>query len=339
MPIVAGSVRFRKRQVGTQAAFSSNTGATRILPYRGPITIEPNRTTPDVDTGSLDPVLPSFLGPQDIASSWEGKAAFDDLPYLYGSGIKGGVTPTGGATGRIWTYQAASLTADDLDYLTEQWGDDVPGDLITAGGGVIDSWSLGFGEDLAAFDLSASLVHARAAFGLGATGGLTIDTGPEWLYGAHTVIYMDAAPGSIGMTPIASAVHTASFEVANNLDKKRFADGSNIGFALAGYGRGAREITFTMQLAKTAAAIAEELTLDDSPVPTRYFDIKTTSTEIIAGGATPYSNSIRFPAELVTAVPGEIGGNTTIEFTYRAKYDPTLGFALKAVVVNTLATK
>ena len=333
MPI-QGFRRFRKHQVGKQSAFASNVPATRILPYRGAIVVEPNRTQPDVDTGSLDPILPSFRGANEITGSWDGNAAFDDLPYLYALGVKGGVTATG-ANPYTWTYQASSLTADALDYITDQWGDDVTSDVVVAGSGVIDSFSLSFGEDLGAFDLSAQLVYARAEYGSLYTGALTIDTTPQWVYGAHTVIYMDSVPGSIGITPITDAVHNASFSVNNNLDRKRFANGSNTSWELAGFGRGPREIEFTLTVAKTAATIAEAQTLDDTPVPTRYFDLKTTSTETIGG--TPYSNSIRFPAELISRADGEINNNTVITRTYRGKYDATRAYALRCVVVNGLA--
>jgi hypothetical protein len=339
MPI-QGFIRFRKHQVGVAAstAFASNVSATRVLPYRGSIALEPNRETPDVDTGSLDPALSAFLGALDVTGTWEGKAAFDDLPYIYALGIKGDVTPTGSATGRVWTFQAASLTADVFNYVTDQWGDDVTTDVITGGGGVIDSWSLSFGEDLSAFDLNAQLIYARAGFAGGFTGGLTIDTTPNWLYGAHTIVHMDTVPAAIGTSPIADAVHGATFEVANNLDKKRFANGSNAGFTLAGYGRGPREITLTLQLAKTAATVAEAQTLDDSPVPVRYFDIVTTSTETVPGGSTPYRNSIRFPAELISRSDTEIANNSVLELVYRGKYDETLGYALRTTVTNGLAT-
>lgn len=335
MPI-QGFTRFRKHSVGVTSTFSSNTGQTRILPYRGAIGVEPNRTTPDVDTGSLDPVLAAFLGPLDVTGPWDGKAAFDDLPYIYALGIKGGVSPTG-TTAKTWTFQAASLTADSFDYVTDVWGDDVTSDLITGGAGVIDSFTLSFGDDLSAFDVSAQLVYARVDLTGGLTGGLTVDDTPQWLYGAHTVVYMDSAAGSIGISPITDAIHSLNLSVNNNLDRKRFANGSNSGFALAGFGRGPREITLTLQVAKTATTIAERQTLDDSPVPTRYFDIKTTSTEVISGTATPYSNSIRLAAELVTATDTEINNNSVIELTYRGKYDPTLGYALRASVVNSLA--
>ena len=334
---IQGFIRFRKRQVGKQSSFASNTGASRVLPYRGTIKVEPNRTTPDVDTGSLDPVLAAYLGAQDITESWDGKEAFDDLPYVYALGIKGGVTATGGPD-YTWTYQAASLTADPFEYITEEWGDDVTSDLITAGGGVINDWQESFGADLAAWDLTANLYYARAEFGNGATGGLEVDNTPNWLYGAHTVVYMDDTAGAIGVTPLVSTVHGLTFAVNNNLDKKRFADGSNVGFDLAGYGRGPREITFTLQLAKTAASIAEAQTLDDNPVPTRYFDVDTTSTEIISGSSTPYSRSLRFAAELIGRDDTEIDNNSVITLTYRGKYDSTLGYALRAEVVNTLAS-
>lgn len=333
MPI-QGFRRFRKHQVGVTSSFASNIPATRVLPYRGAIKIEPNRTTPDVDTGSLDPTLAAFAGATDITASWEGKAAFNDLPYIYALGVKGGVSPTG-ATAKTWTYQAASLTADAFDYVTDEWGDEVTSDTITGGGGIIESFTLSFGEDLSAFDVSAELAYARGYFGGGFTGSLTVDSGPEWVYGADTVIYMDSAPGSIGITPITDAVHSASFTVNNNPDRKRFANGSNTRFNLAGFGRGPREIEFKMVVAKTTATIAEAQTLDDASVATRYFDIKTTSTETVGGS--PYSNSIRFPAELIGRDDGEIDGNTTIELTYRGKYDATLAYALRCVVVNSLS--
>lgn len=335
---IQGQIRHRKHQVGSETSFGSNTPATRRLPYRGSIVVEPNRTTPDVDTGSLDPVLASFFGAVDVSGSWEGKLAYDDLPYIYNGGIKGGVTPTGSATGRVWTYQAASLTSDAFGSVTDEWSDDVTSDSIVAAGGVIDSWSLSFGEDLSAFDISTENLYSKATFGAGITSGLTVDATPQWVYGAHTVIYMDTVPGSIGITPLVDNVHGATFSVNNNLDRKRFANGSNAGWNLAGYGRGPREIEFTVVLAKGTQSVAEAQTLDDVPVPTRYFDIKTTSTEVVSGGSTPYSNSIRFAAELISRNDTEINNNSVIELTYRGKYDETLGYALRTVVTNSLAS-
>lgn len=334
MPI-QGFTRHRRHNVGKQTAFASNTSATRRLPYRGAIEVDPARTDPDVDVGSLDPILAPFNGPLEVSGTWEGKEAYNDAPYLWAGLIKGGVTPTG-TTAKTWTFQAASLTADDFEYLTDEWGDDVTSDYIIGGSGVIDSLELGFDEELSAWDVSADLIYARAQLGTGPTGGLSVEDTPEWVYGAHTVVYMDSAFGSIGITPITDAVHSASLTVNNNLDRKRFANGSNTAFQLAGYGRGAREIEFTLQLAKTTQTIAEFVTLDDTPVPERFFSIQTTSTETIGG--TPYSQQIRFPARMISRSDTEIGGNSTVTLTYRGYYDSDLGYALRVVVVNALSS-
>lgn len=336
MPI-AGFTRFRRHQIGLQASFSSNAAATRHLPYRGATVVDPAREDPDVDVGSLDPVLAPFNGPRTVTGTWEGKLAFDDAPYLWAGLIKGGVTPTGGGAAKTWTFQAASLTADDFDYFTDEWGDDVSADYIIAGSTVLESLELGFDENLSAWDVNASTVSARAQIGSGPTGGIVIDDTPQWVYGADTEVYLDSVYSSIGSTKIVDAIHGATVTVTNNLDQKRFANGSNTRFQLAGYGRGAREIEVQLVLAKTTATIAEAATLDDEPVPERFIELRTTSPEIITG-STPYSQSIRCSAYLVSREDGEIGGNSTITLTYRGRYDSDLGYAFRAVVVNTLSS-
>lgn len=335
MPI-QGFTRFREHQVGSQSSIGSNVAATRVLPYRGPITVDPQREVPDVDTGSLDPILAPFSGAKNIEASWEGKLAFNDAPYLWAGLIKAGVSPTG-ATAFSWVFTAASLTADTVQLYSDQWGDDVTTDWINAGGGTIDSLEVGFDEDLGAFDINASLVYANASLGAGPTGGLTVDASPTWVYGADTEVYVDTVAASIGTTKWTDTVHSANVSISNNLDRKRYANGSNTRFNLAGYGRGAREISIEIVVAKTAAALAERATLDDDPVPNRYIEIKTTSPVIITG-STPYSQSIRVPARLMSATDEEIDGNAVIRLTYSGFYDSTLTYALRVAVVNTLAS-
>jgi hypothetical protein len=149
-------------------------------------------------------------------------------------------------------------------------------------------------------------------------------------------VYLNSTAATIGTTKLTDAVHAAEFSVQNNLDRKRFANGSNTRFQLVGYGRGERVIEYTLTVAKTTATMAERATLDDSPVPDRFIELRTTSTATAAAGI-PYSNSLRSPVRLITATDGEIGGNAVITFTYRANYNATLTYALRAVVVNTLA--
>ena len=71
--------------------------------------MDPAREDPDVDVGSLDPVLAPFNGPKSVTGTWEGKLAFDDIPYLYAGALKGGVSATGATAkrSRPWTGSPA----------------------------------------------------------------------------------------------------------------------------------------------------------------------------------------------------------------------------------------
>jgi hypothetical protein len=334
-----GFIRFRKHQVGKQTVLGTAVAATRVLPWRGAIEYDPNRTLPDVDVGNLDPVLAPYTGAREVSGSWAGPVPFDDLAIVYSAGIQGGIAPTGGGSDKTWTVQAWSTAAAPFDTYTDEWGDDTSegaGDGIQGIGGVLDSWTLSFGEDLGVFNLDASVIYATAALGDTRTTGLSIDATPNWMYGADTEVFLDSVAGSIGTTKIVDAIRGAQLSVQNNLDQKRYANGSNTRFQLSAYGRGERVIELQLTVEKTAATIAERATLDDEPVPDRFIELRTTSPEIITG-VIPYSNSIRIPARLISATDGEIGGNATITFTYRAFYSATLGYAFRAVLVNTLA--
>lgn len=338
--MVQGFTRLRKHQLAKETTFGTAATATRVVPWRGAIEVNPNRTDPDVDVGLLDPSLAQLEGALDVSGSWDGPVDYDNLAIVYSAGVKGGVTATGAGAAKTWTFQAASAVADPFDTYSDEWGDDTSdlatGDGIIGLGGVLDSWSINFGEDLGPFQLDGSVTYAGATLGDTRTTGLSAATTPIWMYGADTEVFLDSAAGSIGTTKLTDAVRGASVNVQNNLDQKRYANGSNTRFKLAAFGRGPRTIEVQITTEKTTAAIAERKTLDDSPVPDRFIELRTTSPSIITG-STPYSNSIRIPARLISVSDGEIGGNATLTFTYRAFYSSTLGYAFRAVLVNALA--
>jgi hypothetical protein len=338
MPI-QGFTRFRKHQLGLQSVIGTRVAATRPMSWRGAISINPNRSDPDVDVGSLDPVLAQITGAVDVEASVTGPMVFDELPYRWAAAGKGGVTSTG-AVAKVWAFQLASLTADSFDYFSDEWGDDTADSAsggILAHGGVIDSFSEEMPEDLGVWTISDDWVYAGATFGNRTALGSISSNSNTFAYGADTEFYLDTTAGGIGGTKLTDDIHAASLSISNNLDRKRYANGSNTRFQLAGYGRGAREITWTLTRAKTTAALAEQATLDDEPVPTRFIEFKTTSPAIITG-STAYQYRRRGAVQLVSVEDGEIGGNTTLTFTYRGQYDATLGYAIRADITNTLNT-
>ncbi len=335
--MVQGLTRLRFNQVGKQTVIGTAVAATRRVPWRGPVVYNPNRTDPDVDVGSIDPIIRPYMTGPEVTWNPTGLLTFNDLPVRLSAGLKGGVAATGGGTAKTWTYQVASLTADDFDYWTDEFGDDTEAtDTIIAHGGVASELSETLPQELGPWEFSDSWVFADATLGSDGTNSLTVDQSPVFVFGADTTIYMDSAAGSLGISPLVDAVHGATITVTNNLDLKRYANGSNTRFDLRGYGRGPREITLTLTLAKTAATIAEANTLDDDPTPSRFFRVSTVSTELAQAG-NPYKYNRDGAFRLFERAEGEIGGNAVIELTYRAYYDATLGYAYKATVVNTLA--
>jgi len=334
--MVAGLVRLRFNQVAKQTVIGTAVTTTRRVPWRGPIVYNPNRTNPDVDTGSLDPVIAPYSTGPEVTWNPTGPLTFNDLPIRLSAGLKGGVTATGAGTAKTWTYQLSSLTADTFDYWTDEFGDDTEAtDTIRGIGGVADSLEETMPEGLGPWELSDNWIFADATLGANAADGLSVDSSPEFVFGADTAVYLDSAAGSIGITPLVDAIHGVTIRVANNLDQKRYANGSNTRFALQGYGRGERVIEVVLTLAKTAATIAEAATLDDTPVPDRFIRVLTSSTEL-AEAATPYRYDRQGAFRLFERAEGEIGGNATIVLTYRAFYSSTLGYAYRAVVVNQL---
>jgi hypothetical protein len=233
---------------------------------------------------------------------------------------------------------AASLTADSFDYYSVQTGDDTSdsaGAGVNGFGGVIDTFQMDMGEDLGPWTVSDDWVMAGAVYG-NRTGSLTVTSSPAWVFGADTVVYLDTVAGAIGTSPIVDAVRGASIRINNNLDRKRYANGSNTRFNLAAYGRGPREIEITLVVEKTTAMIAEVATLDDTPTPNRYIKFGIASTEL-SGTALPYTADLSFPVRLFAVSEGEIGGNANYTLTYHGFYDATAGYAIKAIVRNKLS--
>ena len=335
-----GFTRFRKIQVGKQSVIGTAVPATRVLPYRSLIVLDPSRTDPDVDVGSLDPVIAPYMTAQTVTMGGAtGPQTFDDLAVRLSAGIKGGVSPTGTAgSGYTWTFQAASLTADSFDYYSVQTGDDTSdagGAGINGFGGVINQFAMTMPEDLGPWTVSDDWVFAGATYG-NRTAALNVDANPAFMFGADTSFYLNTVAGAIGATPIASAVRGAGLTINNNLDQKRFANGSNVRFNLSDYGRGPRTIELTLTVEKTAAMIAEAITLDDTPVPNRYIKISTNSLEL-AGTSATYKAEFFLPVRLYAVSEGEIGGNTNYTFNYHGFYDATLAYAFKAIVLNKLS--
>jgi hypothetical protein len=335
-----GFTRFRKIQVAKQSVIGTAVAATRVLPYRSLVVFNVNRTDPDVDVGALDPVIaPYMVAPEVTLPGASGPLTFNDLAIRLSAGIKGGVSPTGTAgSGFTWTFQAASLTADSFDYYSVQTGDDTSdsaGAGTNAFGAVINQFSQSMEEGLGPWTVSDDWIAAGAVYG-NRTASLNVDANPKFVFGADTAFYLNSVAGAIGATQLLAAVRGATLTVNNNLDQKRFADGSNVRFNLNSFGRGLREITLELVVEKTAAVIAEMITIDDTPTPNRYIKIATNSLEL-AGTVTTCYAEFYLPMRLYEVTDGEIENNANVTLMYHGFYDSTLLYSFKSIVLNSLS--
>ena len=343
---VPGVIRFRKWQVGSQTVFGTPVAATRVLPYRGVMVANPNWTDDDTDVGSIDEIIAPYRVGIDATATLAGRTNYNDLPYTWNALLKGGVTPTG-ATAKVWTYQAASLTQDAWGYTTGQFGDDVDdtaatNDWVQGLDGVIEQVTFTGPDNQGPLEISENWRFSdvngwgnHALSGTVPTHSLTVDANPERVMLADTELYINSTAATIGNTKITDALHALTLTITQAVDLKRFANGSNTRFAIRDYSRSTRTIELRLRFAKKDVAVIEAQNVFAATAVNRYIELKTTSPTIITAGI-PYSNSIRLPLRYRTREDTDLNGNSVIDLIGRAFYDSTLTYTIKAVTTNTL---
>lgn len=337
---VQGFTRNRAHQFGKEVTHGTAVAATRRVHWTGTPDINPNWTDLDgVDVGSIDPVIDPYRMQTDITIPYAGPLSFNDIHIHMGGAVRGGVSPTG-ATAKTWAQQGLSLTATTLDELTDEWGDDVTTDGVRIKDIVFEDLDYTFGEDLGPWQFTATGRGGAFDPRVTPTAALVVGSNLPLVFGADTQLYIDALPGSIGSTVIVDALHRGNIHIANTIDQKRYANGSNTRFAIGGYGLAAREITGYVTFAKQTAitsSTGEVAQLHSATAQTRYLSFVVTSTQNIPGTSTPYSWTLRIPVTYRTRADEEIGGNDVIRLDFKGKLDATLAYALLSTVVNDRA--
>ena len=330
-----GNVRLRGFSLGKETTFGTAVAATRRFPWTFAPTVDPHWTFPTADTGTLDQAINPYRTASDVTGTATGSLAFNDAPYLWAAIAKGGITPTGGAA-KTWAFQPASTSQDIFEIFSGEWGDEVAADQYRYTSGVLDSLALTYPTDLGPVQVSANWRFASATYPNTRT-ALTVDMSPNWVYAADTSIYIDSTAGGIEGTQLVNTMHDATVTITNNIDVKRFANGSNTRFQAAGYGRGARTVEAVFSFAKSTAALTEVADwLNANPVE-RFLGIKTISPTLIPATATPYSHDVRFAGFWFTNAPGTYGTtNTTNQLVCHGIVDSTLTYPYLATVVTDL---
>lgn len=343
MPI-AGFSRFRQWAFSAaQSAHGTAATPSGAFPWRGTPEINPNWTDiDDVDVGSVDPVLSPYRTVLDTTATLEGVLDYNSIPLVMAAGVRGGVTGTAAGAAITWNHQAVSLSATTLDEFSASWGDDYGKDDYRFKDGIIEEITFTMPEDLGPWRVSTQWYFGSVDAHVTKPAGLLIGSNLPLVFGADTQLFINSTAGAIGTTQISDALHSGRITIRNSIDRKRFANGSNSRFAVAGYGFAGREIEAEFTFAKTDAIAGFASTsevrdfLNADPV-SNYLEVLATSRQIITG-STPYSWSQRLHGHWRTVGDGELGGNTTKTLMFRGQYDGTLGYVYRSSVVNANAT-
>jgi hypothetical protein len=334
---VAGVTRLRALQLGLETTPLTQHAATRRYPWSATPTINPNWTKSTADTGTLDNAIAPYPKALDIGVQTVGELFANDAPTLISAGVMGGLSLTTSSTAKILTAAPASTSQDVFDTYTAEVFDDATADAWALTGGVINRWQLDYPQDQGPIISTADWLFAGIVYPATPTGALTVDTSPVPLFGGDTYFYLNDTSGAIGTTQLVSQIYGASLVLNNNLDPKRFSNGSNSMRKIQNYGRGERVLDFTWTFAKATAAIAEAAKWIAVSPTERYASISTQSSVAAAVGI-PNSLTWNIPGHWFTRADVVINTNTGFSLSGQQIVDAGLGYPFQVVSKSTRAT-
>lgn len=349
MPISQGLVRMRKHQLARQAAFGTKVPATRAYGMQGVPSVDLAWTDPEVDAGSRDPVTAPFRGAPDMTfPSTFNSLEYNDIPLIMSAFFGGAVVPTGGGAAKTWTHNPASLTVDDPDVFTYEWGDDVVTDWYQFGDALLESFEIAGPVGLG--PLTASLTWRLGSMsstgstdspvdGTVPTPGLDVDTNGTKVYLKDMAIHLADTVAGLGAGKVSDALHAFTLRGTQELDLKRYANGDQ-SFDIDAYGPGTRGIELEAVWAKTADIVGtgseSDKWMSDQAV-NGYAELIFVSTVLAQSPSTFYGWTVTLPIRYYTREEGEEGGNTTVTLTAHAFYDPDdLEGVFESVLICTL---
>lgn len=349
MSPVAGLVRLRKHQFGRQADFGTAVPATKAYGLKGVPSVDRQWTDPDIDTGSIHVTAAPFTGAGDYTAPLTNPALrYNQLPLVMCGFFGGQEVPTGGGTAKTWTHEPASLTVDEFDPFTYEFGDDVLTDWYQFRDGIVESFEITGAEGLGPLELSTNWRFGH----FGSTGStdnpvdgtvptpaLTVDPNEAIVYLKDMEIRIADSVAGLSSGKIERALHAMVLRGNQEIDQKRYADGDQ-SFDIDDYGRGMQSIEIECTFAKTADTVGtgseSDAWMSDEAV-TRYVQLVFISKVLAQSPSTFYGWTVTLPIRYYTREEGDLNNNTTVVLTGHAFYDPDdAEFAFRSVLVCTV---
>lgn len=317
-----------------QGALESTAGtfanATRKL-YGSEITHERTIASirPDYLDGTYNQSRAVYEGIETNAFSVTGPFAFNQGVFWLNAAI-GSATAVGASAPYTWTFNAASTADTTRSFSLEySWSDGgslpasfrVPGNKVNA---LTINWAK---DDVVTFE--AGIVSFRGMTQGGSLSATPSDTVEQHAVGANSIVYIDAAAGTIGTTAD-SNVAIASLAITNGFATRYGLDGTLVGAALDRSSKTEAVLTLTRHFQNDTELDAwEAKTL-------RKIRIVTTGTTLGAGN---YEMTVDFYGVIDEIAQTDVDGSVAQEITLRPYVDgSTVTVPFSVVLKNNQST-
>lgn len=334
---VPGVTRLRALQMAKEVTYKTELASTRRYPWSAVPNPDPHWTKTTNDTGTLDFAGAPYRLGLDIPITMSAQLFSNDAPTLISAGVMGGLAFVASSTSNSLTATPASLTQDVFDTYTAEVFDDATADAWSFTGGVINTLTFEYPQDMGPINMTADWLFSKVGtYPDTPTAALTVDTSPVPLYAGDTAFYVNDTAGAIGSSQFVSQIYSATVTLNNNLDVKRFQNGSNSQVEIQNFGRGGRVVDFSITFAKATAAIAESLKWIAASPSERFIEILTQSSVAAAVGI-PHSFRWRIPGYWLNRDWTEVNTNTAFTLSGSNVYDTTLVYPFQARSISARA--
>lgn len=213
---MAGELWRSTFQIGKETTPGTTVAATRKMYFEPDSRLSRERTARPhrFATGTRDNVRAFTLGPTTVGGTVKMPLSASEIIELLLMAIKGGVTPTGAGTAKLWTFTPGT----SLDAATLEWDDGAR--AWEAGGCLVNK--LKFSGNVKDANMVEAEVFAMNMALASLTGSLT-DRVPDFIEGWETKLFVDAYGGTPGSTQVTGTLINWDVEMDNKLGRKYFA--------------------------------------------------------------------------------------------------------------------
>lgn len=327
----------RKIQIGQETTAGTAVAATTI--WRGTGSLEDTRQIvfPDEYSGYFPGVTRSYCPKYGAAIKLAGEATYEQLPYIFTSGVKAVTTGVadGGGTGKVYTYPFSTTSPNTFTTFTIEGGDGYEAE--EAEYCFVQSFTLSgkAGESLM---IDADLI-GRQILSTTYTAGLTLPTVEEILFNSGA-IYIDLVGGTIGGTLKSYTMYEFSMNVKRTGAIPTWTASGSAGAMVFGSSKLAGPIDATLDVIfeHDATPIAEKAWYRGR-YP-RKIRLKFLGSAL-ATAATYTNKTLQIDLSGIWEKfdkLDEIDGNDVVKGTMRIRYDTTAALGCQTIIVNNLAT-